>query len=171
MKRVLLLAGLLTALAVVPARAASVDTVSCQHLHLSYSYSPGATSFSVAASASQCTDGSAVAVATSGSGSAAFTTAPLNVPCPRGSGGECLNWTLSLAIGGASAHPSFSTIGADYPSVDTGVAASTFAYGETDTITGFSQGAGAGALNTLCTYVPSVISCTADGSFTWEPQA
>jgi len=172
MKRILLLALLLLGLTAAPARAATLPaTVSCGHLHMAYSFTPGASSFPVSVTGSQCAAGSATGTAVTGSGTGSFANAPLNQFCPRGADIECLQFSLNLGIGGTTASPTFTTIGDVYPSVATGLPASTLAYAEADTITGFASGAGAGGFNTICTFANPTLSCTADGAFNWEPDA
>ena len=154
------------------ADALSADVVSCPHLHLTYSFAaPGTTdaSYAVNVSASQCADGASTSTSASGSGSVTFLGTADNPACAGGLFVECDRFELNIAIGSAVVSPGFTTLGPVYFQAAGPQAApnSLFDFGTAGAITGFDSGHGAGALNSVCTFAGGVITCTADGSFTW----
>lgn len=163
-----LLLGAATVAAPAAAHALSTQVVSCSHLHMTYSYQPAAAGFPITVSGSDCTDGTLSSTSVTGSGTGTFTDPPLpplDDQCPRGEGIQCVQYALSLTIGGSTVSPVFDTRGHGSTPVDTGLPA----FAETDGIVDFTSGHGAGALNSICTSAGASIDCTVDGAFTWVP--
>ena len=157
------------------AAAASTDVAACQHLHLTYSFTSAATDTPIPVSvlSSQCSFDAGLATAATGGGTVTFLSVADNSLCAGSLLVVCGRYSLDIPLGGALVAPTFSTTGAAYFEVvavgPSAVPSTLFDYGTAETITAFAAGHGSGALNTICTFSNPVESCTADGSFVWEP--
>lgn len=159
------------------AAAATADVAACQHLRLAYSFTSAATDTPIPVTVlpSQCSFDAGVSTAATGGGTVTFLSVADNPLCAGSLLVVCGRYSLDIGARGATVTPTFATTGAAYfQAVSAGASAvpsSLFDYGTAETITAFTAGHGAGAINTICTFANPVESCTADGSFAWAPGA